>query len=62
MIEKLELEHEIFYGESEYDIEEQIHWFLDQPWVSYEAEETYMEHGSSYATVLWYYFLPSEVE
>ena len=58
MFEKAILEHEIFYGESEYEIEEQIHRFVDQPWISYEGEETYMEHESSYATVLWYYYLP----
>ena len=57
---ELKMEHEIFYGESEFEIEEQIHWFLDKPWIKYEGEETYRENDRSYATVLYYYFLPSE--
>ena len=55
---EMKLEHEIFYGESEDEVAEQIHWFVDQPWISYEGEETYMEHERSYATVLWYHYLP----
>ena len=57
---EMKLEHEIFYGESEDEVEKQIHWFLDYPWVSYDSEENYMEYESSYATVLWYHYLPSE--
>ena len=57
---EMKLEHEIFYGKSEYEIEEQIHWFVDQPWISYEGEETYRENDRSYATVVYYYYLPTE--
>ena len=52
---ELELEHEIFYGYSEDDVEEQVHRFLLYDWVDYKGEETYMEHDRSYATVVYYY-------
>ena len=54
------LETHLFHGHSEEYVEDQIHWFLDQPGVTYEAEEMYRENDKSYASVLWYYYVPSE--
>ena len=54
------LETHLFHGYSEEDVENQIHGFLDQPGVTYEAEEMYRENDRSYASVLHYYFVPSE--
>ena len=54
---ELKLEHEIFYGKSEYEIEEQVNRFSLYDWVDWVAEEDYMEDDRSYATVLYYYML-----
>lgn len=54
------LETHLFHGYSEENVENQIHGFLDQPGVWYEAEEMYRENDESYASVLWYYYVPSE--
>lgn len=54
---EIKLEHEIFYGESEDEVAEQVHRFLLYDWVDWVAEEDYMEDDRSYATVLYYYML-----
>ena len=52
---ELKLEHEIFYGESEDEVAEQVNRFSLYDWVDWVAEEDYMEDDRSYATVLYYY-------
>ena len=59
-MEERVLESHIFHGYSEDNVEEQIHWFLDQPGTSYVDEEMYRENDKSYYSVLWYYYVPSE--
>ena len=54
---EMKLEHEIFYGESEDEVAEQVNRFSLYDWVDLVAEEDYMEHDRSYATVLYYYML-----
>ena len=54
---EMKLEHEIFYGESEDEVAEQVNRFSLYYWVDWVAEEDYMEHDRSYATVLYYYML-----
>ena len=54
---EMELQSEIFYGESEYEVAEQVNRFSLHDWVDWVAEEDYMEHARSYATVLYYYML-----
>ena len=54
---ELKLQHEIFYGESEDEVAEQVNRFSLHDWVDWAAEEDYMEHDRSYATVLYYYML-----
>ena len=49
--------HEIFYGESEDEVAEQVNRFSLYDWVDWVAEEDYMEDDRSYATVLYYYML-----
>ena len=53
----MKLEHEIFYGESEDEVAEQVNRFSLYDWVDWVAEEDYMEDDRSYATVLYYYML-----
>ena len=57
---ELKLEHETFYGQSEYEVENRIHMFLDDPRVIYVDSEDYRENDESYATVLSYRYRPSE--
>ena len=54
---EMKLKHEIFYGESEDEVAEKVNRFSLYDWVDWVAEEDYMEHDKSYATVLYYYDL-----
>lgn len=54
------IEQEVFYGQTEFEVENKIHWFLDEPGVSYIDSEDYRENDTSYATVLTYHYTPSE--
>ena len=54
---EMKLEHEIFYGESEDEVADQVNRFSLYDWVDWAAEEDYMEDDRSYATVLYYYML-----
>lgn len=56
----MKIEHEIFYGQTEFETENKIHMFLDNPGVSYVDSEDYRENDTSYATVLYYHYTPSE--
>lgn len=59
---KLKTEHETFYGHSEYDVENKMHMFLDDPRVIYIDSEDYRENDSSYATVMSYQYRPPDYE
>ena len=52
----LKIEHEIFYGQTEYETENKMHMFLDDPKVIYVDSEDYGENDRSYATVLSYQY------
>lgn len=54
----LKIEHEIFYGQTEYETENKMHLFLDDPRVIYVGSEDYRENDRSYATVLAYKYAP----
>lgn len=54
------IEHEIFYGQTEYETENKMHMFLDTPGVIYEDSEDFRENDTSYATVLSYRYTPSD--
>ena len=56
-MEELKLQHEIFYGYSEDEVVDQVNRFLLHDGIDWVAEEDYMEHDKSYATVVYYYDL-----
>ena len=55
---EMELQSEIIYGSSEWDVENRIHGFLDLPGVNDQRIEYYRENDNSFAAVIYYYGVP----
>ena len=59
---ELKLDYETFQGSTEFEVENMIHMFLDDPRVIYVDSEDFRENDSSYATVVYYRYRPLDYD